>query len=53
MEIIASLGSPKSIAKELILQTKEKYWRGKIINTDVLNDKFSKFKSDMKKVTLS
>ena len=50
MEIIASLGSPKSIAKELILQTKEKnIEEEKIINTDVLNDKFSKFKSDMKK----
>ncbi|CZR96674.1 MULTISPECIES: DUF1700 domain-containing protein [Clostridioides] len=50
MEIIASLGSPKSIARELILQTKEKDTEEeKIINTDVLNDKFSKFKSDMKK----
>ncbi|NMS88648.1 DUF1700 domain-containing protein [Clostridioides difficile] len=50
MEIIASLGSPKYIARELILQTKEKDTEEeKIINTDVLNDKFSKFKSDMKK----
>ncbi|MGO0882769.1 DUF1700 domain-containing protein [Clostridioides difficile] len=50
MEIISSLGSPKSIARELILQTKEKNAEEeKIINTDVLNDKFSKFKSDMKK----
>lgn len=50
MEIIASLGSPKSIAKELILQTKEKNAQEeKLINTDVLNDKFSKFKSEMKK----
>ncbi|MCC0636926.1 HAAS signaling domain-containing protein [Clostridioides sp. ES-S-0001-02] len=50
MEIIASLGSPKSIARELILQTKEKNIEDeKIINTDILNDKFSKFKLDMKK----
>ncbi|MCC0663800.1 HAAS signaling domain-containing protein [Clostridioides sp. ZZV15-6597] len=50
MEIISSLGSPKSIARELILQTKEKNIEDeKIINTDILNDKFSKFKLDMKK----